>query len=276
MRKLIRANCFRLFKDKVFIIFNILMLLIGLFIPLIHYIDNVKNDAMWTIDSTCFLYAFIVPVLLSIMISLFIGCEYSDGTIRNKIIYGHKRYSIYLSNFIVCSLGGFVLSISYLISHTAFGMILLGSFKTSLTTLIFYVIVSFVVILAYVSLFTIISMLLFNKSYSIASSLLLAFALLFIGVRITSALNEPEYYSGYSYSKDGETIEDDELKNPYYLSGTKREIYEFLLDFIPGGQTLQIANMSADNLILIVLYDGIIIFSFIGSGILLFQKKDLK
>ena len=35
-------------------------------------------------------------------------------------------------------------------------------------------------------------------------------------------------------------------KNPHYLTGIKRDIYEFLNDFLPGSQMLQIAEQEID------------------------------
>ena len=42
----------------------------------------------------------VVGILISIFYSLFLGTEYNDGTIRNKLIVGHKRETIYLASFI--------------------------------------------------------------------------------------------------------------------------------------------------------------------------------
>ena len=41
------------------------------------------------------------------------------------------------------------------------------------------------------------------------------------------------------------------------LSGIKREIYEFLNDFLPGGQAIQIADMSSKHPWKLVLYSSI-------------------
>ena len=97
-----------------------------------------------------------------------------------------------------------------------------------------------------------------------------------MGIRITSALNEPEYYSAYSYTENGVTVEEDEERNPNYLSGTKREVFEFLNEFLPGGQMLKLSTMKVDHLGRSAVYDGIIIVVTTGSGLLIFRKKDLK
>ena len=45
--------------------------------------------------------------------------------------------------------------------------------------------------------------------------------MLFAGVYITSALNEPEYYQGFSYTENDVTASEEMERNPNYLSGGK-------------------------------------------------------
>lgn len=53
-------------------------------------------------------------------------------------------------------------------------------------------------------------------------------------------------------------MEEDEERNPNYLSGTKREVFEFLNEFLPGGQMLKLSTMKVDHLGRSAVYDGII------------------
>ena len=105
MNKLLQANFSRLFRDKVFRISCVVMALAGAGLPLAHYLDKRNNGENWTADSTCFVFAFLAPILLSLAAALFVGSEYSDGTIRNKVIVGHRRPAIYLSAFVTCGGG---------------------------------------------------------------------------------------------------------------------------------------------------------------------------
>lgn len=276
MRKLLRANFARMCKDRVFLFSCAVMLLVGAALPLIHYLDNLHNGESWTPDSTCFAYAFLAPILLSLVTALFIGSEYSDGTIRNKIIVGHRRPAVYCANFIVCAAAGAGLCLSYLASHTLLSLALLGNFTAAAETILLYIGLHFAMIFAFAALYTLLAMLCQNKAYATAGCILLVFALLFAGIRITSALNEPEYYSGYSYTENGVTTSEEAERNPNYLAGTKRQIYEFMQDFISGGQVLQLANMNADKPAMLALYDGIILLAATGLGVTFFRRKDLK
>ena len=244
------------------------MFVMGTALQIMHYIDNVKNNENWTPDATCFVFAVFVPILLSLITALFIGSDYSDGTMRNKLIVGHKRHCIYLANLIVITAAGILMSISYILQHTVLGFLLFGGFVTQPSVLLLYTGVNFALMIAYSSLFVLTSMLSQSKANTTAMCILLAFVLLFVGVYLTSALNEPEYYSGYVLTADGVTTSEDSEKNPNYVGGKKREVYEFLQEFTPGGQELLSSNMTAENPAMLAIYDGIILLVSTGVGIL--------
>lgn len=133
--------------------------------------------------------------------ALFKGSEYSDGTMRNKIVVGHKRCNVYLSNLIVCTTAGILLCIAYIAPHICVGIPLLGGFESGFGTIMTYTGLSLALTMASVSVFTLISMLCYNKAYFVAICIILSFTLLFAGIRILSALNEPEYFGAYSNGK---------------------------------------------------------------------------
>ena len=130
--------------------------------------------------------------------------------------------------------------------------------------------------LAFTALFTLIAMLCQNKAHTTAGCILLTFTLLFAGVYISSTLEEPEYLAAYSYTENGVTVEEPEQKNPYYISGVKRQVYEFLLDLTPGGQVIQISEMGAKKPTMLAVYDGLILLLVTGFGLVLFRREDLK
>ena len=100
MTKLLSANFFRLKKNKCFWVCMIFMLAAGVFFPVMRYVDMQKSGTVNTLDNGFFACALFIGVLASVFCSLFIGTEYSDGTIRNKVVVGQKRSAIYLSNLI--------------------------------------------------------------------------------------------------------------------------------------------------------------------------------
>lgn len=276
MRRLLRANFSRLMKNKLFWILTGIELFFGALFPVLHYMDNMDENAGWTMDSTIFIYALFVPLMVSLLTALFIGSDYSDGTIRNKLIAGHVRRKIYAANLISNVEAAFILCFAFGLSHICAGTPLLGWFVSDVKTILLYLLVTFAMTAACIAIFTLISMLCSNKAYSVAGCILVIFMLLFVGVRITAALNEPETYGAYSYMSEGVTVEEDETPNPNYVSGTKRRVYMFLNEFLPGGQILRLSSMNAEHPGRYAVYDGIIFALTTGCGIFLFKRKDLK
>jgi ABC-2 type transport system permease protein len=141
-----------------------------------------------------------------------------------------------------------------------------------LQTVLLYAGLNFALTVAFSALLVLIAMLCQSKVHTVAGCILLVFA----GIRITATLNEPEYFQTYSYTENGITVSEDAERNPNYPTGTKRQIYEFLQDFTPGGQVIQLANMDTENLALLALYNGIILLAATCCGLIAFRRKDLK
>lgn len=276
MHRLLRANFSRLLKNKLFWILMSIELFMGGLFPVLHYMDNIDEKSAWTMDSTIFIYSLFVPLMFSLLTALFIGSDYSDGTMRNKLIAGQVRRNIYTANLVVNMEAAFLLCFAFWISHICIGTPLLGWFVSDAKKILGYLLVTLAMVAACVAIFTLISMLCSNKAYSVAGCILIIFMLLFVGVRITAALNEPEMYDAYSYMSEGVTVQEDETPNPNYVSGVKRQIYNFLNEFLPGGQMIKLSNMNAEHLGRYAVYDGIIFASVTGCGILSFRRKDLK
>ncbi len=104
--------------------------------------------------------------------------------------------------------------------------------------------------------------------------ILTAFALFFVTISLYSALAQPEM-SEAAVMTDGE-MSIEMMPNPNYISGIKREIYQFFLDFLPSGQCAQIANLEAPHPIRMGIYSVIIIVLSNVLGIFGFRKKDIK
>ena len=66
------------------------------------------------------------------------------------------------------------------------------------------------------------------------------------------------------------------MDNPNYVRGWKRELYEFLADFIPAGQALQVTSLDVARPALLSVYSLLIFMLSTGAGIFFFHKKDLK
>ena len=274
MSKLLSAGFIRLRKDKIFWIALIFMFGAGVFFPVMRYIDMQKSGYINNIDNGFFACALFIGVVMAVFCSLFIGTEYSDGTIRNKVVIGQKRTSIYLSNLIICALVSVVMCAAFFIAYLCIGIPFLGFFEMDIKQVLLFTLAVFVLAIAFASIFTLISMLNHNKAITAVVCILLAFLLLFAGAQFNKMLNEPETNMGLMMTDNGQEYQ--EIPNPNYLEGGERKVVQFLYDFVPGGQALQCVSLEANNITVLPAYSLIIIVLTTGFGVFFFKKKELK
>lgn len=281
MRNLVSANFAKLKKDKFFWFAFFLMFFLStlqVFAPLIEAIKT--PDFKLPVLDTLFVqhYPF-VGGLCAILAGLFIGREYSDGTMRNKIIAGHSRSMIYLSNFIVSTVAGWLLNIAWIIPMLLIGIPFLGMFSNPFT-MAAYTIVSFFMIAAFMAVFTVLAMLITNKTNSSISVICVFLFMLMLGSACYNQLGEPEFIQqGHLVVEEDGNVSMEKLepqKNPAYVSGNTRRVLTFVRDFLPTGQAIQMSNEEEIDLPIMLLYSSAIIVVSTCVGITVFRKKDLK
>lgn len=276
MSKLLSANFARLWKNKLFWVLMACMAFMGIYKPISCWKDITANGYDATLNNVFFQYAIFILILAAVFCSLFIGREYSDGTIRNKVIAGHTRAAIYFSNLIVCAVADVLMCLAFIVPALLVGIPLLG-FLTPATDVLIGVLCSLAMSVALSSIFNMTAMLIQNKAAVGIICILIAFAMLFGGLEIRTKLSMSEFNVTYTTLDNGEELRE-VLPNPRAVHGTKRVIYEFLYDFLPGGQAQQFEPERAkpEHAALLPIYSGIIIILTSGIGVLLFRKKDLK
>lgn len=273
MIKLLNAGFMRLRKNKIFLLLSIFS--IGFALVLINgQYGNMKTYGETVeIGSLIVSYPMLIGIVIAIFISLFLGVEYSDGAIRNKISIGHKRKNIYLSNLIISSIVGLFFYAIFLLTTVTIGIPLFGVGTIPISVILNKIFVLILVIIAYSSIFTFVAMICSNKTVIAITTILLAFGMIFFVTYCYNILTTPEYIQ-VGNIVDGETQLKEEY-NPKYPSPEKRKVYETLLDIIPAGQTVQIQERNS-NLEILLGYSLAIIVIFTGSGLMLFKKKELK
>ena len=290
MSRLISAGFSRLFKSKCFIFFIIFAAFYSFMNIMSRYMDviNMSKYADGSlpasyynvdVDAIAFDSAMTMMFAAAIFIGFFIGREYSDGTIRNKLIVGHSRGGIYLSNFVICAAAYIMgLFVAFIVT-LGLGIPLLGTSFSVWEILIF----CFTVIIASIALdaiYLLIAMLINSKSVQTAVLILGCFIMMLVSIYINESLDAPEYYSDYVVTStiDGKTVveEGNQIKNPFYLTGNKRKVYEFFDEFLPVSQLYLTANGVPRDLTKCAIYDIIILIAVTEAGVLLFCKKDIK
>lgn len=236
--------------------------------------DMKQTGTINPIDNAFLGCTLFIGIIMAVFCSLFIGTEYSDGTIRNKVIVGKNRNSVYSANFVTCAVVSLIMCLAFFVPYLCIGIPLLGFFIMTTKAIILYVLTAFLLAIAFSSIYTLISMLNHNKAITAVICILSAFLLLFVGGQLNKMLNEPEMNMSMVMSENGQEYK--EIPNPHYLNEGKRKIVQFAYDFIPGGQVIQCMSLEAANLPLLPFYSLIITLLTTGTGLLCFKKKDLK
>lgn len=277
MSKLLAAGFTRMFRDKMFWAGSIFMALLGLYQPFSTHRMALEYGERGSLDNLFFIYAMLIGFLAAAFCSLFVGTEYSDGTIRNKITAGHTRDSIYLSNFIVSLAATLLMCLFYVVCVSISGVVFTGFLDTPADIVLKALFGTILMCVAFCAVFTLISMLNQNKAVVAVISIIGVVVFSMAAIYINSRLNEPEEYESYVYlDEEGETVVVPPEKNKGYLGGSERKKYEFVLDFLPTGQGVQYSNMMVGHLGQMVLYSILLSVGTTGAGMLMFRKKDIR
>ena len=278
MSKLLSAGFARLWKNTIFWMEIIIMLLFFAALLLSNYKDMQNCGISYCLDGFFIGSFMIIGFFTATFASMFLGTEYSDGTIRNKLVMGHGRISIYLSGLIICFVSTVIVCLSSIVLILAMGIPMFGFLPRPLTDTLAVICVGIFIDAAYSAVFTMIAMLVTSKPVTVMACIFTCLAVYFGSMSISMKLEEPEIWPGYVSVEDGsEFVYGQSYPNPNYLRGTKRAVYEFLYDFLPAGQGFQLARANAPTPdALFPLYSLIITVTTTAGGILVFRKKDLK
>ena len=275
MSKLLSANFLRLRHSRLFWAGMLLMFVFGLLPVLSLYNMHVRYGYDTVLDSTLFSYTILIGLVTAIFTSLFVGTDYSDGTIRNKLIVGHTRIAIYLANLVTTGVAALLFCLSCLVSTLALGLPLLGAPVAGLQTLCPLLFGSLLLAVAFAAIFTMVGMVCSNKAAVAIICLVLLMLLMIFSSWIVAMLAEPEFYENYALT-DGEMEVIENVRNPRYPTGVWRDVLEFLNDFLPTGQSMQYGQMQVAHPWLLALWSFLIALGATLAGALVFRRKDIQ
>lgn len=268
MQNLLSANLFHLRRHKAFWAAALFMVVYALAeaVGLYRQGDSVVGDGL-------FAFLSFFGVVLAAFCTLYLGTEYHDGTIRNKVAAGFRRGQIYGAYLLACLFGGVILWAVYMVVYLAVGLPLLGGALGSPVQLGTSLLGCLLITAVWVSLYTCLVNLIQAKSTVTAAAILLAFAMLLGSMFLYSRLDEPQVYP---YTDRGFVAGE---INPNYLQGTQRAVYEALFYLLPDGQGMQILTQSVELPKELGIHAGVaagLVVLTTGLGVGGFQRKNLK
>ena len=238
MSKLIYAGLMRLRRSWLF-----WLALVGIAAVSVYRCANDVHNAgyfEWMLfDDTvyfCFLYA--------AFIGLFVGTEYSDGTMRNKLAVGHTRAAVYGANLTVSALACVSFQLVMCAVMWIVGPVNIGMLDQPGVT-VFYMLCALLVNVAFAAAFTAISMNCANKAGATVLAIGVAFLMFFVSAQIDDLLDQSEMTQVgptiIEMMEDGSLrMEPPETKeNPNYIpEGPLRDALSTINAFLPVGQTI--------------------------------------
>ena len=294
MSKLLRADLTRLFKSKIFWTGVIFMAGLAGFACWTKWRDSQDfPDYYNPPDGLLFAGTNYIGIVIAVVLGIFIGTDYSHGTIRNKHVIGHSRVKMYLSDLIT----GVTASLMIHIAHTA---VIVGAsaagitrpFEMSAGNIAALFFTSVFTVAALSSIFVLVCMLIPSRSVGAVAAMILSLALIIAANTIYFRLREKEYTQPYNFTimtDSGEEIEieQESVKNPKYLTGAKRKVYQLLEDMLPNNQILLFSDGASgkqlgedgempDHTAWFPLYSLGLMAVTTAAGVLVFRRKDLK
>ena len=257
MIRLLRADCLRMFRSKWFWLSLESMLTMSVGFIVMQY---TAMDYTVPLSRVIFLPLSFYGVVAAALVSLFVGQDFMDGFVRNKVIAGRGRHSIYFSNLMISWMTCIILYLTTTLFTFIIGR---NYFEIDVTGNLFlqYLLLGFGTCLSYGSIYCTITMLCRNGITAVVLCMGLSLFMLFACLHTNQIMVQPQY-------KDG-------LLNLAYVDGMKKVIYAFLHDFNPSGQAAQLSAMHVFRPIRWLLCDFVWMVA-AGLGSIWFRYADIR
>jgi len=273
MTNLLRADFFRLRRDRSFWICIAAVLIMSAGMVFYWCWDDVVTlDSIKGLEYYYFLTVVLLGLFQSVFGCLFLNTEYGEGTVRNKLSVGHTRREVYLSHFFTIEIASLLMVLLWAVGGCV-GIPFAGIWQFGFDGLAFYILVIVAFSTVYAAAITFIGVLCTGRS-AIILTILAWLVTTFAAITLLNALHQAEQVTFMSISEGVETVE--MIPNPHYIAGTKRDIYEFLMDLLPFGQALQVQDTDVAHPVRVFVCDVVSTLAFTLGGLMLFRKKDLK
>lgn len=277
MTHLLSANLLRLRRNLIFWLSVLAMLLFTLYkVAFVEYMDYLRYPEFHSdVDQNglFFLSTAVAGILSAVVSSLFLGAEFSGG-LRNKLIAGNRRSSVYLANYLTIGMASTVIWLTTVATTTALLFFLFGK---SVEPMVFPMLaVSLLCVWSIAAVLTWLGMSIPNQAVSAATAPLFLLAVIMLCTTLAPRLMAPEQVViDWEFTEAGDVVEI-YGPNPHYLGGAARWIVKALLCILPGGQnTAMMYAGCVEPGDLAIGAAGIMVCSIL-AGLFFFKRKDLK
>lgn len=270
MIKLLKAGFFRLKKDVIFWLFIFLTIGMAGF-TLFRYLSN---EGVY-LDKILNEFIMYIGLFIAIFVSIFVGKEYGQGIIRNKIIVGHSRISIFLSNLIISIVVSLLCELIYLIIVFLIGIPLFGQMQMSFSQFAIVLLNTALVIISFCSIYNFITMICSEITISISICIILFVATFVAQAALGFTANSRKYIE-HAFWDNGNKYIISQEPNPNYPGDEKVKQARMLYLFVPQGQAMEIESGNLEYWVQMTISSIILICVVNIVGVCIFSKKELK
>lgn len=275
MRKLLAASFFRLWKEKIFWFVFLIMSVGTVCYNWIGY--NEISDPQVHVENMIFCMLPMSGFLFALFISMRLGTEFEEHTIRNKLIVGYSRTQVYFAEYITCMVASVILMGIMLLVSTAFGVLFSLEFQSGWHELVLLLFCCVLIASAFSTMFVGIGMNVGSKAASLIASIVFLFAILILASFFVNALEEgPMVYSDVVITAENGVQFGDLIENPAYIDGMQRTVYELIADILPTGQVIQMNNLEFERAARWPIFSLIMLLIATIAGYLPFRKSDIR
>ena len=271
MASLIRSHLARLWKSPVYWLALIIMFPYGLGLAnsaIGDFASGAVSAGLW--GQPLFGLGLLIGIILAVVCSLFFGTEHADGAIRNKLIAGHGRASIYLATLAASLLAALALYLIFLLSWAARLPWMLRNFPAPEPGRLALCLGGTVLLLAaYCSLCVMLCMQVHRRSVLAVVLILLMVFLFFAGIQTQDAY-ETATSGGMQMMIDGAGQQQWVFHEP----GAAGAVTAFLYDALPVCQAYRYMELDATPAMLA--YSAGLTVLTTALGLALFKRKDIR
>ena len=204
--------------------------------------------------------------IISAVVSLYIGQEYSDKAVNKKIMAGYPRAMVFLADYIVSLCAAAILQLTGAVVSSVLAIPLFGMFTEPVSDMLLSQLLVFCVLAVYTALTLFITMLIDSKSSAVTVALFVIFALFMAGAFIFDKVTKMQTNA----ARNGVTLSAEDMTD-------SEKTYLIMYDLLPQSQAYAIQTYTIpDNTARIVVCDFAAVTVITAAGLLVFRKKDIK
>ena len=257
MIQLLRADFSRLRQSVPFRLSLLGMLALSVFFMVMQ---ATGMDYTVPLSRVIFLPISLFGVAMAAFVSVFVGTDFSDGFIRNKLLAAESRSSLVFSHIIVSSTACVIVYALVVAFSAGIGQFFFENNVDGADFFLYFMLgVGMSLVLG--CLFSVLSLLCGSKTRAVVLCMGLAFVMLFLCLHTNEVLVQTQYRDG--------------VLNSRYISGVRREICSVLHDLNPCGQAAQLSAWEVWHPIRGVCLDLLLLIGLTALGCRRFQSQDI-